>query len=565
MEKKNTLNSGICAFVILALLVVGCGRFGKSPSGGVGETSKAEAPSIDPNTPFPAISADALDALIADVPDLGKHREKILEAERSAINGLLADIRAKSPAGNQRAGNSGVTTSVAHIAGLKAAAPTDGDGFSLDRLVREIHLMPTAYAAENIPRVDLGGFENFIAGFQISYFQPEDGSVRDDDRGKSKVQEVKDSDGKVQATLTTSVNQDGTIGFDLATSIGIPIFGLNANSRVKLTGNQCPDADGKVNLTIELKSDGRAGSAGSVIYDNTLTAKLSATVNDDAEVASMDIDVKQATRSTAGGRQVYVETSQSGHGTTPGYSGIEWGGVRIDRASSQARQEDGALSDKGLQNASRLAQGVFESAKMRWQGGGCVKIEATAPGTVDVNSTTQIPVKVVRKLGSGEVPSKLTAELSGGTSIDPTMIPKTAGTLTYIAPGESGKTATIKLTANSRRGRATLDLTASTGGPSYQIVGGLDDFQTNTNVCDIMKPFTLTGGGITNKFSGGLSGTYNFTGPFQSKGSGTYTISLPDGLGKPGTMTGQGSGSVLGKYTRTGTENYTLTPIAPCG
>jgi hypothetical protein len=26
----------------------------------------------------------------------------------------------------------------------------------------------------------------------------------------------------------------------------------------------------------------------------------------------MDIDVKQATRSTAGGRQVYVETSQSG-------------------------------------------------------------------------------------------------------------------------------------------------------------------------------------------------------------------------------------------------------------
>ncbi|MCC6327161.1 MAG: hypothetical protein IT174_01510, partial [Acidobacteria bacterium] len=108
-------------------------------------------------------------------------------------------------------------------------------------------------------------------------------------------------------------------------------------------------------------------------------------------------------------------------------------------------------------------------------------------------------------------------------------------------------------------------LTASTGGrDSYHIVGGLDDFQTSTDVCDIMKPFTLTGGGFTNNFSGGISGSYNFTGPFQSEGSGTYTISLPDGPGKPGTMTGQGSGSVLGKYTGTGTEKYTLTPIEPC-
>jgi len=98
----------------------------------------------------------------------------------------------------------------------------------------------------------------------------------------------------------------------------------------------------------------------------------------------------------------------------------------------------------------------------------------------------------------------------------------------------------------------------------FQIVGGLDDFQTSTKVCDIMKPFTLTGGGFRNEFSGGLAGTYRFTGPFQSEGSGTYTVSLPDGLDKPGTMTGQGSGSVLGRYTGTGTEKYTLTPIPPC-
>ena len=100
----------------------------------------------------------------------------------------------------------------------------------------------------------------------------------------------------------------------------------------------------------------------------------------------------------------------------------------------------------------------------------------------------------------------------------------------------------------------------------YQIVGGLDDWQTNTRVCDIMKPFTLTGI-VTMKFSGGLSGTYEYSGgPFNANGKGTYTISLPDGLDKPGTMTGGGSGQVTGDkvYTGSGTEKYTLTPIEPC-
>lgn len=99
----------------------------------------------------------------------------------------------------------------------------------------------------------------------------------------------------------------------------------------------------------------------------------------------------------------------------------------------------------------------------------------------------------------------------------------------------------------------------------YQIVGGLDDWQTNTKVCDIMKPFTLTSSiGISMQLSGGLSGTYNYSGgPFNAHGSGTYTISLPDGAGKPGTMTGQGAGSAADR-TGSGIEKYTLTPIEPC-
>ena len=64
-------------------------------------------------------------------------------------------------------------------------------------------------------------------------------------------------------------------------------------------------------------------------------------------------------------------------------------------------------------------------------------------------------------------------------------------------------------------------------------------------------------------FSGGLSGTYTYTGPFGAQGGQGYSISLPEGIGKPGTMTGGGVGCAGGECAN-GTEYYTLTPIEPC-
>jgi hypothetical protein len=207
------------------------------------------------------------------------------------------------------------------------------------------------------------------------------------------------------------------------------------------------------------------------------------------------------------------------------------------------------------------AIGAIVTAQSTWKGGKCIKIEATSPGDVGVGSGTKIPVKVRHRKDGSEVSAKLDATLVGEASIDPAVIPKTSGTLTYVAPGETGKTATIKLKATSRRGIAMFDLTASTGSNSYRIAGGLDDWFTNTVVCDITKPFTLTGGGFTMKLSGGYEGTYEYTGPFDAKGTGTYEMAFPYGAGKNGEMTGWGSGTIKGGdrvYEGAGVEKYTL-------
>ena len=66
------------------------------------------------------------------------------------------------------------------------------------------------------------------------------------------------------------------------------------------------------------------------------------------------------------------------------------------------------------------------------------------------------------------------------------------------------------------------------------------------------------------QLSGGLSGTYEFNGMFNSHYTGTYQITLPPGPGLPGAMIGAGSGARSPTRPGPGRENYVLTPAEPC-
>ncbi len=390
--------------------------------------------------------------------------------------------------------------------------------------------------------------------------------------------QVKGSSGSVKDRKTETKNgttttfgaelafrEDGSSTFELELKTEAEKDGskLVAELKGRVEGLDCPNAEGQVPMTAKLRLGGESGGVG---YTQEIEAFIRTTVDDDANITSTTIDFVQGTREITTGNDIYIETGFT-YRETGGKAASDWDNWRIVRHSQSAAADIAktrSIVETGQNSALAMALTVVAMAENKWQNGGCVKIQAPSPGSVAVNSTTQIPVKVIHKFEGTEVPSKLEAALSGGATVDPALIPKTAGTLTYVAPGETGKTATIKLNASSRRGRATLDLTATTGGNSYQIVGGLDDWKTNTKVCDIMKPFTLTGSyGIKMELTGGLSGTYSYSGQFKAHGTGTYTITLPDGGGKPGTMTGSGEGSAEGS-TNSGTETYTLTPIEAC-
>ena len=216
---------------------------------------------------------------------------------------------------------------------------------------------------------------------------------------------------------------------------------------------------------------------------------------------------------------------------------------------------------------------LLEAAQKGWESGKCVRLDVTpnpAPKDMEPSSTAGITAAPRSKMDGGPTGGTVKATLIDGSSgVDPSATPLPAdASFVFTAPPEPQNHGTVVLEARSKRGVGKAEITFETGGPaSFQIVGGLDDFQVNEAVCDVMKPFPLSGGGFTASFSGGLTGTYSYTGPFNATGGGTYTISLPDGPLQPGTMVGQGSGSVttpLGVFENTGTENYTLTPITGC-
>ena len=162
---NSAFSGAVCALVIMALLVFGCGRFGGTKNGGTGdEVKNLTIPTIDPTEPIPALSTDAFDALTADVPELAKYREKVLAAEGDAIKRAFDDMRSKSKAASEKSdyampqmltiANRPVT--YVEIAPVRGMENDDSTAAQLDGF---FNLIPVAKAAD----IDLSGLGSALS------------------------------------------------------------------------------------------------------------------------------------------------------------------------------------------------------------------------------------------------------------------------------------------------------------------------------------------------------------------------------------------------------------------
>ncbi len=341
--------------------------------------------------------------------------------------------------------------------------------------------------------------------------------------------------------------------------------GLKGKFKTKTDLVVCPDVNGKVTgkVHLDLSSTAVGSNSGT---NGTFDVEFTAYVNDEAEVADTDYDVRYQMAQFENSKGGFIDLSLSIPGTTKGGEATatlnRFGGVVTNQLSKSTA---GLAAIFGL----LLGSSAVNAARDGWKSGRCVKLDATTDpaGRDNLKPLTSVAIHATPRslLDGSNVGGNVYATLVGASDVQPggTPVPADAD-FTYTAPAEEDATGGVALEARSKRGIGKLTLSFSTEAPhSYQIVGGLQDWQVDDHVCDVTQGFEITTEIGTMVFSGGLTGTYTFTGVFNSSYSGEYRIDLPDGPGKPGTMTGGGSGVIHGE-AGSGTEHYVLTPALPC-
>jgi hypothetical protein len=335
--------------------------------------------------------------------------------------------------------------------------------------------------------------------------------------------------------------------------------GVTTKLKVKIMVLPCPDTSGKFQATAKIDVSATAGSVGQT---GTLDVTLDGQVDDNAALVSSDVGYRMQWADFAGGKGQFIDVSG-------GYTDGAFNGVSVNRAGGNVTADlvrSAVLM--GALLALMVGQKLGDAAKAGWESGRCVQLDPTAspgPKGMEPSSTSTITAAPRSKIDGGPVGGTVSASLTaGGVSVDPNASPVPAdATMTYVAPDQPNQSGTVSLEARSKRGVAKAQIVFETGGAAYLIVGGLQDWQVSQVVCDVMKPFELTSSIGSMQLSGGLSGTYDFKGMFNSHYTGTYSITLPPGPDQPGSMIGAGSGSVAGQ-AGSGSENYVLTPADPC-
>ena len=541
--------SGLAVLVLSALAIAGCGG-----DSGVEQISSdsSDAPAVsssDASTPVVSAAVDA--AAEIDASAIARTNEVLAMAptERDAAliaAGMQLELDVAKESGLEDALGGREATRAA----LEAAwAPVQAQAMALDSSSMQLGLRRRT---TSVPDIGEGLFGAYMAVALLA-----SAGVTEEIPAGPPV--TKDSGSGFSITATqNSVTVSGTLSHTDSKS------GVTTKVETQSTVVPCPDANGSFDVSGLMDVTVTKGDAG---QHGTIDVQVIGQVDDDARLASSDMEFQMQWSKSSGGSSKFVDVSMK----IPA-SGDAVAAVNRTGGANTAELERSATIG-GMLYAMLMQSFLLQAAQKGWESGKCVRLDVTpnpAPKDMEPSSTADITASPRSKMDGGPTGGTVMATLVDGASgVDPSATPLPAdATFVYTAHPEPQNHGTVALEARSKRGVAKAQLTFETRGPaSFQIVGGLDDFQVNEAVCDVNKPFQLSGGGFTASFSGGLSGTYSYVGPFDATGGGTYTISLPNGPTQPGTMVGEGSGSVttpLGVFSNSGTENYTLTPITGC-
>jgi len=296
-------------------------------------------------------------------------------------------------------------------------------------------------------------------------------------------------------TRTVSDTIEQSIGFDVSGSIVTAVFSgthkqtvtddkthavlAQATDTRTYHGeiNICPDAGGLVPLTINAKIR-VSTSAHTSTADSTLAIK--GHTDDQAGLGSVDASYQN--QSDWDGGSVDVDLTgmslkpNGNHAFDPASLDLGQATGKIDTSGDAKAGIGWAMTDLVLNT--NTAEPALTQAQNLWRHGRCVVVAApdysaetpiktteqdSVQHTEDVDTKSETKFAVTLKHRFGAPPAApVDAALSGPDKIDPDHLDAAPGAMTYTAPGEEDKTATLTLTSTSKRGIGKLVLRFAT-------------------------------------------------------------------------------------------------------
>jgi hypothetical protein len=331
------------------------------------------------------------------------------------------------------------------------------------------------------------------------------------------------------------VTQGGT---DIALNQAVNEHGLAGRVKTRTHVDACPDADGKLTVTIDTESTMTLGGKSGTVK---ISYRLERWVDDDAHLTddlAEDFQIDASGVGATGHKVSLVENMTLSRDGKVGGDVTSQQGFDIFHIEDARRTEE--LRDATLRLMRLVAHAMLHGMKseLPFETGRCVDLQVRADPAKRTaarpNTAYTLFANPRSRLDGAPAGGTVTAKLDGASTLSPTEKVRADARFDYANPAKKNESATVSFEARSRRGvgRATLDFDTKEA-RAYRIVAGPYTF----TACDITKPFDYSpGAGAKLTFtpaegSGGKSGTmaFRFTGAGGVVNSSySYTLSGPE-------------------------------------
>lgn len=241
-------------------------------------------------------------------------------------------------------------------------------------------------------------------------------------------------------------------------------FGSSVHrTHIRAELNVCPDAQGVVVLKMQVDiTSSTTGGLGATAFEAHATGEQRGQVGDDASLQTVTdtIDMSYGTSgiggATTGSGQITINTAQG-----PGGASTVTGANILLGTGTMTQSESIKWQNFLMMTITIASQQAFTTAKEQWQGGKCVRIEASErTRNVDPDALVHFTAKPVHQIEQVDLDKPIVATFTGVKSaipMDQELDP--VASMTFTAGSNTGDQGTVNLKSTSNRGIATLTLT----------------------------------------------------------------------------------------------------------